>query len=156
MTGKLRDDEGAADALPMRMVVAVIAIAALLVLLSAGVHSLLEKEKYYDAKAVISQIDSHAQQMTSRGSGSIITLDVDVPSDTIIVFGALPDRETEWPSDAQNYYIQINGRQTVGESGAFYSNSLLDGCFTLYSGSYTLTLKSVRDQNGKIFIVIES
>lgn len=147
-------NERAADALPMRMVVAVVAIGALLLLLSTGLHSLLEKEETYAAEAVISEIEAHAEQMSSKGAGSNITLDIDVPSNTELVMGALPDEETNWPSDARNYYIDINGKQTIDESAAYYSNNTLDGCFILSPGPHTITMESVRDQNGKIFIAL--
>ncbi|WP_340818820.1 hypothetical protein [Methanolobus sp. WCC4] len=158
MTGsflkELIDNERAADALPMRMVAAVVVIGALMLLLSTGIHSLLEKEENYAARAVISEIEAHAEQMSSKGAGSNITLDIDVPSNTELILGAIPDRETEWPSDARNYYFEINGKQTIGESAAYYSNSTLDGCFILSSGPHVITMESVRDQNGKIFIAL--
>ncbi|WP_292469784.1 hypothetical protein [Methanolobus sp.] len=153
---RILNDERAADALPMRMVVAVIAIAALLLLLSSGIHSLLENEESYAVKAVISNIGSHAEQMSSKGAGSIIALDVDIPSNTKLVMGAIPGQENNWPSDSQNYYFEIDDKQTIGESAAFYSNASLNGCFILYPGSHTITMESVRDQNGKIFIVLSN
>jgi len=145
-------NERAADALPMRMVVAVIAIGALLLLLSTAVSSLLENEEIYAAKAVISEIEAHAEQMSSRGAGSNITLDIDIPSNTKIVMGSIPGNEDKWPSDARNYYMDINGKQITGDSAASYSNATLNGCAVLYPGHRILTMESVRDSNGKIFI----
>ncbi|MEZ5333771.1 MAG: hypothetical protein R2741_00265 [Methanolobus sp.] len=116
MTGnflkKLLDNERAADALPMRMVVAVIAIAALLLLLSNGVHSLLEKEHYYAAQAAVSEIESHAEQMSSKGAGSIITLDVDVPSNAKLVLGAVPGQESTGPQTHKTIILKsMAGKQ---------------------------------------------
>jgi hypothetical protein len=147
-------NERAADALPMRMVVAVIAIGALLLLMSGTVSSLIESEQTYTTKTIISEIESNAEQMSAKGAGSIVTLDVNVPSGVEIIFGALPENEDAWPSDADNYYIEINGKQIIGESSASYSNSTLNDSFILNPGSHILTLESVRDQNGKIFIAL--
>ena len=147
-------NERAADALPMRMVVAVIAIGALLLLLSAAVSSLLENEEIYAAEAVISEIEGHAEQMSSRGAGSNITLDIDIPSNTKLVMGAIPGKEDDWPSDSRNYYIEVNGKQMIGESTASYSNVTLNGCAVLSPGPHIITLESVRDQNRKIFITL--
>ncbi len=147
-------NERAADALPMRMVVAVIAIGALLLLMSGAVSSLIESEETYTTRSIISEIESNAEQMSARGSGSIVTLDVNVPSGVEIIFGAIPENQNAWPSDAENYYFEINGKQTIGESSASYSNTTLDNCFMLSPGPHVLTLESVRDQNGKIFITL--
>ncbi|MDY0386683.1 MAG: hypothetical protein RBT65_06030 [Methanolobus sp.] len=149
-------NEKAADALPMRMVIAVIAIGALLLLLSTAVSSLLEKEEIYAAEAVISEIESHAEQMYSRGAGSNITLDIDIPSNTKFVLGALPGKDGEWPSDSRNYYIEVNGKQMIGESAASYSNAALDGSVILSPGPQIITLESVRDPNRKIFITLSA
>ncbi|MDK2826283.1 hypothetical protein SAMN04488589_1491 [Methanolobus vulcani] len=153
-SGTFLKNERAADALPMRMVVAVIAIGALLLLMSGTVSSLIESEQTYTTKTIISEIESNAEQMSAKGSGSIVTLDVNVPSGVEIIFGALPENEDAWPSDADNYYIEINGKQIIGESSASYSNSTLNDSFILNPGSHILTLESVRDQNGKIFIAL--
>lgn len=153
-SGTFLKNERAADALPMRMVVAVIAIGALLLLMSGTVSSLIESEQTYTTKTIISEIESNAEQMSAKGSGSIVTLDVNVPSGVEIIFGALPENEDAWPSDADNYYIEINGKQIIGESSASYSNSTLNDSFILNPGSHILTLESVRDQNGKIFIIL--
>jgi hypothetical protein len=153
-SGTFLKNERAADALPMRMVVAVIAIGALLLLMSGTVSSLIESEQTYTTKTIISEIESNAEQMSAKGAGSIVTLDVNVPSGVEIIFGALPENEDAWPSDADNYYIEINGKQIIGESSASYSNSTLNDSFILNPGSHILTLESVRDQNGKIFIAL--
>ncbi|SFM16855.1 hypothetical protein [Methanolobus profundi] len=151
---KILNNERAADALPMRMVVAVIAIGALLFLLTTGVNSLLEKEEVYVAQTIISEIEAHAEQMSSKGAGSNITLDIDVPPNTELAMGAIPNEEASWPTDARNYYIKIKDKQINGESAAYYSNATLDGCFILSPGPHTITMESVRDQNGKIFIAL--
>jgi hypothetical protein len=150
----LLKNERAADALTMRMVVAVIAIGALLILMTGAVSSLIESEETYTTQTIISEIESNAEQMSSRGAGSIVTLNVDVPSGVEITFGTIPENENNWPSDAENYFFEINGKQTIGESSASYSNKALDSCFMLSPGPHTLTLESVRDQNGKIFITL--
>ncbi|MBP1908818.1 hypothetical protein [Methanolobus bombayensis] len=147
-------NERAADALPMRIVVAVIAIGALLILMTGAVSSLIESEETYTTKAIISEIESNAEQMSSKGAGSIVTIDVNVPSGVEITFGAIPESRNSWPSDSENYYFEINGKQTIGESSASYSNQTLDSCFILSPGPHVLTLESVRDQNGKIFIIL--
>ncbi|MDI3486652.1 MAG: hypothetical protein PWQ75_422 [Methanolobus sp.] len=147
-------NERAADALPMRMVVAVIAIGALLILMTGAVSSLIESEETYITRTIISEIESNAEQMSAKGAGSIVTLDVNVPSGVEIIFGVIPENQNSWPSDAENYYFEINGKQTIGESSASYSNMTLNGYFILSPGPHVLTLESVRDQNGKIFIIL--
>ncbi|WP_407355887.1 hypothetical protein [Methanolobus sp. WCC5] len=150
----IRRDERASDALPMRMVVAVIAIGALVVLLYASISLLLEKEEIHAVQTVISEIESHASQMSYGGEGSSVTMDVNIPDNTRLVMGAIPGKEDEWPSDARNYYIEINRKQMIGESDASYSNLMLNGCVVLEAGPHVLNLESVRDQNGKIFIAL--
>jgi len=152
--GNFQKDESAADALPMRMVVAVIAIGVLLILMSGALSSLIESEESYAARSIITEIKANAEQMSVNGAGSVVTLDIDVPSGVEITMGAIPGHESAWPSDASNHYFEMNGKQTIGDSTASYSNSTLDGCFVLYPGPHILILKSVRDQNGKIFITL--
>ncbi len=147
-------NERAADALPMKMIVAVIAIGALLLLLSTALSSMLEKEEMHAAEAVISEIEGHADQMSFRGIGSNITLDINVPSNAKLVMGAVPGKEDYWPSDSRNYYIEVNGKQVIGESAASYSNSTLSGCVVLSPGPHIINIESVRDQNRKIFITL--
>ncbi|MDG6243630.1 MAG: hypothetical protein QCH31_04455 [Methanolobus sp.] len=150
----IRSDERASDALPMRMAVAVIVIGALVVLLSASISSLLEKEEIYAAQTAISEIESHASQMSYGGAGSSVTLNVNIPDNTRVVMGAIPGKEDDWPSDARNYYIETNGKQIIGESAGYYSNAMLNGCVVLEAGPHLLSLESVRDQNRKIFIAL--
>ncbi|WP_321429027.1 hypothetical protein [uncultured Methanolobus sp.] len=68
------------DALPMKMLVAIIAIGALLILMTGSFSSLIESEETHTTKAIISEIESNAEQMSAKGSGSIVPLDVNVPS----------------------------------------------------------------------------
>jgi hypothetical protein len=152
--GTFLKNERAADALPMRLVLAVVVIGALFILMTGAVSSLIESEETYTTRSIISEIESNAEQMSSKGAGSIVTLDVNVPSGVEITFGAIPDHENAWPCDAENYYFEINGKQTIGQSSAYYSNKALDSCFILDYGPHVLTLESVRDQNGKIFITL--
>ena len=148
-------DNRASDALPMRMVVAVIAMGFLIILLSVAISSLIEKEEIHATEAVVSDIVAHAEQMSSRGAGSVVTLDIHIPSNARIVMGAMPDDEDAWPLDSQNYYFLINDKQFIMVSNAFYANSMLSGCFVIGPGQHIITLESVRDQNGKILITLD-
>ncbi|MBN2110369.1 MAG: hypothetical protein JW705_04690 [Methanosarcinaceae archaeon] len=146
-------DVRGADALPMRFTSAAIILLVLVLLSWTALSSTMEKKSIHDTKAVVSVIDSNAWMMSASGPGSRITLDIDIPEKVSLVLGAIPGHENEWPADAHNYYIMVEGRQLMGESKASYSNEFLNGTAILGPGSHRITLESVREAgSNRIFV----
>lgn len=115
-------DENAADALPMRITVAAILFSIIILISSTAISDMVSDSHEYEAEIEVSRILAHARHMAFKGSGSKVTIEVDIPSDTTIVLGSLPDREDAWPQDANNYYIQIGTRNAIYQTDAFFSN----------------------------------
>ncbi|MGP8321337.1 MAG: hypothetical protein ACT6FE_03300 [Methanosarcinaceae archaeon] len=148
-------DETAADALPMRLTVAVILIAIIGMIIALSVLDLMSAARTHEAQVEISKIVHNAEQMSLRGVGSVITLDIDIPDGVTVVFGALPGNEHAWPNDAVNYYIKIDSEQRVYETGAAFSNFEMDGAAELSSGPHRITLESVYNSDStRVFILV--
>ncbi len=151
----LLTDEIAADALPMRFTVAAILIAIIGMLIASSVMDMMSTARIHDTQVGISKIVSNAGQMSVRGAGSVVTLDVDIPDDITVVLGALPDNEHAWPADAGNYYIRTGSERKVYGIDAAFSNFAMDGAAELSSGLHRLTLESVYNSNyNKVFILV--
>ncbi|MDW7731456.1 MAG: hypothetical protein SCH66_03385 [Methanolobus sp.] len=146
-------DDRAADALPMRFTAAAIILLVLVFLSWTALSATMEKKSVHDTEAVVALIDSNAGMMSANGAGSRVTLDVDIPEKVTLVLGSVPGREDEWPEDAHDYYINMDGRQLIGESTASYSNEFLNGTAVLGPGSHRITLESVkRTTDNRIFV----
>ena len=78
-------DETAADALPMRFTVAAILIVIIGLVIASSVLDLMSTARAHEAQAEISKVVSNAEQMSVRGAGSVVTLDIDIPNDITIV-----------------------------------------------------------------------
>lgn len=148
-------DETAADALPMRFTVAAILIAIIAILIASSVLDLMSTARTHEAQTEISKIVSNAEQMSVRGAGSVITLDIDIPNDVMVVLGALPEDGDAWPRDAGNYYVQSDSERRVYETDTAFSNFGMDGAAELSSGPHMLTLKSVYNSDyGRVLVLV--
>ncbi|MDO9517154.1 MAG: hypothetical protein Q7J10_03790 [Methanosarcinaceae archaeon] len=148
-------DETAADALPMRFTVAAILIAIIGLLVASSVLDMMSTARTHEAQTEISKIVSNAEQMSVRGAGSVITLDIDIPNDVTVVLGALPENRGEWPRDAGNYYIHSGSGRRVYEADAAFSNLEVDDAVELSPGPHRLTLESVyNSDHGKLFVLV--
>jgi len=148
-------DETAADALPMRFTVAAMLIAIIGIVIASSVLDLMSTTRTHEAQTEISKIVYNAEQMSVRGAGSVVTLDIDIPQDITVVLGALPDDEGAWPRDAGNYHILSGSERRVYETDAAFSNLAMDGAAELSEGSHRLTLESVYNPNHtQVFILV--
>ena len=148
-------DENAADALPMRFMVAAIIIAIIGVIIASSVLDLMSNARMHKVQAEISKIVLNAEQMSVRGSGSVVTFDIDIPNDVTVVLGALPNEEGAWPRDSDNYYIQSGNERRVYETDASFSNIGMDGAAELSAGPHRLTIESVyNSDHGRIFVLV--
>ena len=148
-------DETAADALPMRFTVAAILIVIIGILIASSVLDLMSTARTHDAQTEISKVVSNAEQMSVRGSGSVVTLDIDIPNDVTVILGALPEDEDTWPRDVGNYYVLSGSERKVYETEAAFSNFEMDGAVELSEGSHRLTLESVYNSDySKVFVLI--
>ena len=151
----LLTDETAADALPMRFTVAAILIAIIGILIASSVLDLMSTARMHEAQTEISKIVSNAEQMSVRGSGSVVTLDIDIPNDVTVIFGELPDDGDMWPRDAGNYYVHSGSERKMYETEAAFSNFDMDGAVELSEGPHRLTLESVYNSDySKVFILV--
>ena len=148
-------DEEAADALPMRFTVAALLILMLMALFTTAVLDLKDVTDMHHTDAALSKITSNAQQMTLRGAGTIINIEIEIPSDTQVVLGALPGSENTWPEDANNYYILTSEKRAIHETDALFSNVHINGPYTISPGSHQITLETVTEESsGKLFVKI--
>ena len=151
----LLTDETAADALPMRFTVAAILIAIIGLLITSSVLDMMSTARTHEAQTEISNVVYNAEQMSVRGAGSVVTLDIDIPNDINVVLGALPDDGGAWPRDNGNYYIQSGSERRVYETDTAFSNLGVDGAVELSSGPHRLTLESVYNSNyGRVFVLV--
>ncbi|MEA1985324.1 MAG: hypothetical protein U9N13_06695 [Euryarchaeota archaeon] len=148
-------DEEAADALPMRFTVTALMVLLLVALFTTAVLDLRDVADRHHTDIALSKITSNAQQMTLRGAGTMINIEIEIPSDTQIVLGALPGSENVWPEDANNYYSQTGEQRVIHETDALFSNVHLDGPYTLSPGPHQITLETVTEaSSGKRFVKI--
>lgn len=148
-------DENAADALPMRFTVAAILIAIIGMIMASSVLDLMSIARTHEAQAEISKVVSNAEQMSLRGAGSVVTLDIDIPNDVIVVLGALPDDTDAWPRNAGNYYIRSGSERRVYETEAAFSNIDMNGSVEFPEGPHRVTLESVyNSDHGLVFVLV--
>ena len=111
------------------------------------------KEK--DVLDETSKLTAAAEQLSLRGEGSEVVLELNLPEEVSVDFGALPGSQDKWPADADNYCIHLGGKTTFYSSAAFFSNPGLNGPVSLGSGRHRLFLSTqVESKSGKHFVVI--
>ncbi|MCQ1535446.1 hypothetical protein FTO70_07045 [Methanosarcina sp. KYL-1] len=148
-------DESAVFGLPFRFSVAGILFALLLLLSSVSISDFLDGAKEREALAEISKLTEAAEQLSLRGEGSKVTLEFRVPEGTAVGFGALPGKEGQWPEDANNYYVSIEGRISSYSAGASFSNADLRGPVFFGSGLHRLVLSTgIEPVSGRLFVLV--
>lgn len=103
----------------------------------------------------VSKITTAAEQLSIRGEGSELVLEVNVPLRTSVVLGALSGREGNWPEDANNYGITVEGKSNFYPAVASFSNPELVGPVSLGPGRHRLVLSTKIDpESGRLFVLI--
>ena len=152
---QIETDESAVCALPFRFTVSGILFAALIVLSSISVYDFLDGVKEKEALDAVSKLTVAAEQLSMRGEGSEVVLELSMPEEAAVDFGFLPGRQDKWPADANNYCIHIGGKNTFYSSDASFSNPELNGPISLGSGIHMLLLSTkIESKSGRIFVLI--
>jgi len=103
----------------------------------------------------VSKITIAAEQLSIRGEGSELVLEVNVPQRTSVVLGTFPGRESNWPDDANNYGIIVEGKTKFYPAVASFSNPELVGPVSLGPGKHRLLLSTKIDpESGRLFVLI--
>lgn len=152
---KIATDEAAVCGLPFRLTVTGIVFAVLLLLSAVHVSGFLEQAREQETLDEVSKLTAAAEQLSIRGEGSEIAFELRIPQGVSVDFGTLPDREGNWPEDADNYCITIGGKSTFYPAAASFSNPELDGPFLLGPGRHMLVLSTkIEPESGRLFVLI--
>ncbi len=146
-------DTTAAVSLPMRFVVASILLMATMVLLATATSGFLAHMKMSDLESQISRIDATASILYAGGPGSNLTVELDIPSGCTVVMGSIAGYEAAWPRDAKNYFMEYDGKCTLRESRAAYSNEFMDDVSVFGSGTHRVFMETtVNPSDGMLFV----
>jgi hypothetical protein len=141
--------------LPFRLAVTGLLFAVLVLVSSFSVSGFLEGVKERETMGEVSKLTGAAEQLSIRGEGSDFIIEIDVPQGMSVVFGALPGREGNWPEDANNYGITIEGKSKFYPAFASFSNPELSGPVSLGPGRHRLLLSTKIDEgSGRLFVLI--
>lgn len=155
MVNSLETDESAVISLPFRFTVSGILFAVILLISFFYLYDFLDEAKEKAALDEISRLTATAEQLSMRGEGSKVSLELRLPEGVSVDFGALPDRQDEWPADANDYCIHVGEKSTFYCSDASFSNSELNGPVFLSSGKHMLLLSTTLESNsGRLFVLI--
>ncbi|UGV40854.1 hypothetical protein J7W08_00450 [Methanococcoides orientis] len=148
-------NERAADSLPLRFTIASLLILLIMILFFTAISDLKEKSDENLAIVEIEKLVSNTEQISVRGEGSIIYLEIDIPENVYVHMGELPNEDNLWPSNSKNYYIQIDERHIIYDSISSFSNENMTGAYVITPGHHELKLESERDTStGMLFIKI--
>lgn len=148
-------DKTAALSLPMRFVVASILLMITMTILVTATSGFLAHMKMSNLDSEVSKMDHTASLLYSGGPGSNISIEMDIPTGCTVVLGSIPGHEASWPRDARNYYLENDGKYTVKESRAAYSNELMGGVAVLGSGKHRIFMETtVNPSDGMLFVRI--
>ncbi|WP_440952623.1 hypothetical protein [Methanococcoides sp. FTZ1] len=151
-------NERAADSLPLRFAITSILILMIMALFFTAISDLKQNTDKDITTTEISKIVSNAEQISVRGEGNMIHIEIEIPENAEVHMGEIQkrgDEETGWPSDSKNYYIQIDEQQTIYESKAAFSNTNMTGPYTISPGHHELKLETERDPaTGILFVKI--
>lgn len=128
----------------------------LILISSVALSGFLEGVKEQEILDEVSKLTDAAEQLSIRGEGSEISLEIDVPQGASVSFGALPGREKHWPEDADNYCITVGGKSKFYPAAASFSNPEVNGSVSLGPGKHRLLLKTKIDQGSGILFVLIS
>lgn len=149
----LKADTNAAVSLPMRFVVASILLMVTIALLATATSGFLAHMKMSELESEVSRMDATASILYSGGPGSNLTMEVDIPTGCTVILGSIPELQAEWPRDARNYYLESDGKYTVKESKAAYSNKFMDGVAVLGAGRHRVFMETtINPSDGVLFV----
>lgn len=152
---KIGTEESAVCGLPFRLTVTGILFAVLVLISSISLSGFLEGVKERETLDEVSKLTAAAEQLSIRGEGSELIVEINVPQGMSVVFGTLSGREGNWPEDANNYGITIEGKSKFYPAAASFSNSELDGPVSFGPGKHRLLLSTKIDQgSGRLFVLI--
>jgi hypothetical protein len=155
LVGSLEADESAVTSLPFRLTVSGILFAVILLLSSVYLYDFLDGAKEKTALDEVSRLTAAAEQLSMRGEGSEISLELRLPEGMSVEFGALPGRQEKWPADANDYCIRTGEKATFYYSDASFSNPEISGPVSLDSGMHRLLLSTkLESRSGKLFVLI--
>jgi hypothetical protein len=141
--------------LPFRLTVTGTLFSVLVLLSSVSLSGFLEGAKEQETLDEVSKLTAVAEQLSMRGEGSEVSLEIRVPQGASVDFGTLPGRRDNWPEDADNYCITIEGKSKFYPAGASFSNPELDGPVSLGPGRHRLLVTTKIDQrSGRLFVLI--
>ncbi|NYT19964.1 MAG: hypothetical protein GKC08_06730 [Methanosarcinales archaeon] len=148
-------DERAADSLPLRFTIASLLILLIMALFFTATSDLNESVEENIAIMEIDKLVSNSEQISVRGEGSIVYMEIDIPENIDVHMGELPNEEKLWPLNSKNYYIRIDERRTIYESKSAFSNGKMTGAYTITPGYHELKLETERDsRTGMLFVKI--
>lgn len=155
MPRRIGTDESAVTSLPFRLTVSGILFAVILLLSSVYFFDFLEEAKEKAALDEVSKLTAAAEQLSMRGEGSEISIELRLPEGMSVDFGALPGRQDRWPADANDYCVHTGEKTSFYYSDASFSNPELNGPVSLSSGRHRLFLSTELEQNsGRLFVLI--
>jgi hypothetical protein len=159
-----RRDDSAVLGLPMRIVVAAILLAAVLVLSTNAIINFTDEACESRAAEEVDKIALHAAEIYKKGGarnasiegdfGTVEQVHVSMPGCVkFAIFGAMPagGEAKHERLDAESnvyYYVLGNGKLRTKSSVTKFSADNLSRAAVLYAGSYSLTLEPIKDGNG--------
>jgi hypothetical protein len=123
----LETDESAVISLPFRLTVSGILFAVILLLSFVYLYDFLDEAKEKAALDEISRLTSAAEQLSIRGEGSEVSLELRLPEGVSVGFGVRPGQQDKWPANANDYCIHTGEKSTFYYSDASFSNPELNG-----------------------------
>ena len=155
MPRSIETDESAVVSLPFRLTVSGILFAVILLLSFGYLYDFLDEAKEKAALDEISRLTASAEQLSLRGEGSEVSLELRLPEGVSVDFGALPGRQDKWPADANDYCVHTGEKSTFYYSCASFSNPELNGPVFLGSGRHRLSLSTkLEPKFGRLFVII--
>jgi len=151
----IETDESAVCSLPLRLTISSFLFTALLLISCIYLYDFLDGVKEKEVLDEVSKLGAAAEQLSLRGEGSEIVLDLSLPEGTSVDFGVLPGHQDKWPAHANNYYICIGRKTTFYSSDTFFSNPELNGPVSLGSGKHRLLLSTkTESKSGRLFVLV--
>ena len=126
-----------------------------MLLSSVYLYDFLDGAKEKEALDEVSKLTAAAGQLSMRGEGSEVMLELRIPEGVRVDFGSLPGRQDKWPADANDYCIRTGEKTTFYYSDASFSNPELNGPVSFGSGRHRLLLSTkFESKSGRLFVLI--
>ena len=165
LADSFREDDSAVLGLPMRIVVAAILLAAVLVLSTNAIINFTGEACESRAAEEVDRIALHAAEIYKKGGarnasiegdfGTVEQVHVSMPGCVkFAVFGAMPSggesvKDNRVDAESNVYYYALgSGKLRTKSAVTKFSAGNLSRAAVLYAGSYDLTLELVKDGNG--------